>query len=481
MLLESRLEEAWSSLVMTSEADAAAEAVEGGSGNESAAAGVCPVCLGCLQHCLRHDAISKVADAVREFGYELRSFTLAFSLPVQQLVRERAAWLHAAAISGAGISVMGPSGNKNGVKEAHGPPFEAIVDVKEVLRWAVTDELSKQLGVPMDGASPLMVQLGVAHAPSEGEHHSFVRMLHPAESGYNKRKRNAHGQPPEEDSIRVVRSALSRDRSDNLLKTSALCPPPIPTVPCSVSVSVDRDAVTLTGRYRKYSRMLPQSPWIVEGGRKCAGSVAECITDLAVPLFGASEGKFHSAGREDVDVRMLGTGRPFMVELLAPRTPYRTAAQIAELQENINACGLIEIEGLRECSHAVVSSIMKEGEEAHRKDYRCVVCLSRTLTPADIEKINSTRELVTKQLTPMRVLHRRTLMIRERTIHRLDAVVLGPRMLQLDLTTQAGTYVKEFVHGDFGRTDPSLGSLLGCEADIMQLDVTGLTEVDEVS
>ena len=37
--------------------------------------------------------------------------------------------------------------------------------------------------------------------------------------------------------------------------------------------------------------------------------------------------------------------------------------------------------------------------------------------------------------------------------------------------TQAGTYIKEIVHGDFGRTEPSLCTLLGCECDILQLDV----------
>jgi tRNA pseudouridine synthase 10 len=37
---------------------------------------------------------------------------------------------------------------------------------------------------------------------------------------------------------------------------------------------------------------------------------------------------------------------------------------------------------------------------------------------------------------------------------------------------QAGTYIKEFVHGDLGRTTPSMGSILGCRAEIIQLDVT---------
>ena len=68
-------------------------------------------------------------------------------------------------------------------------------------------------------------------------------------------------------------------------------------------------------------------------------------------------------------------------------------------------------------------------------------------------------------------------MVRERTIHKLVATRLSSRFLQLDLTTQAGTYVKEFVHGDFGRTQPNVGALLGCEADIIQLDVMGLQEM----
>lgn len=44
----------------------------------------------------------------------------------------------------------------------------------------------------------------------------------------------------------------------------------------------------------------------------------------------------------------------------------------------------------------------------------------------------------------------------------------------LHLKTQAGTYVKEFVHGDFGRTKPSISDLLQKEVDILALDVTSI-------
>ena len=44
-------------------------------------------------------------------------------------------------------------------------------------------------------------------------------------------------------------------------------------------------------------------------------------------------------------------------------------------------------------------------------------------------------------------------------------------VFKLRLATQAGTYVKEFVHSDFNRTKPSIQSLLGVDTDILALDV----------
>eukprot|EP00455_Lapot_gusevi_P005154 TRINITY_DN12170_c0_g1_i2.p1 TRINITY_DN12170_c0_g1~~TRINITY_DN12170_c0_g1_i2.p1 ORF type:complete len:107 (-),score=32.95 TRINITY_DN12170_c0_g1_i2:28-318(-) len=78
------------------------------------------------------------------------------------------------------------------------------------------------------------------------------------------------------------------------------------------------------------------------------------------------------------------------------------------------------------------------------------------------------------QKTPLRVLHRRVLMSRKKVIHSLRYELINPHFLYLNLVTQAGTYIKEFVHGDRGRTSPSFGSLLGCDADILQLDVVKL-------
>lgn len=42
--------------------------------------------------------------------------------------------------------------------------------------------------------------------------------------------------------------------------------------------------------------------------------------------------------------------------------------------------------------------------------------------------------------------------------------------------SHTGTYIKEFVHGDLGRTLPNIGSLINNAADIFQLDVLKIYE-----
>lgn len=49
-----------------------------------------------------------------------------------------------------------------------------------------------------------------------------------------------------------------------------------------------------------------------------------------------------------------------------------------------------------------------------------------------------------------------------------------PKLIVLDIVTQAGTYVKELVHGEFGRTAPSIAKIINMEIDIAFLDVMNI-------
>jgi len=120
------------------------------------------------------------------------------------------------------------------------------------------------------------------------------------------------------------------------------------------------------------------------------------------------------------------------------------------------------------------TSILKQGEEDKQKRY-VAVCWSRNpITDEQMSELAAIKDLTLQQKTPIRVLHRRPLATRERTIYNVSAQLINAedrRHFLLFLKTQAGTYIKEFVHGDFGRTVPSLGNLLKTECDILQLDV----------
>ena len=131
---------------------------------------------------------------------------------------------------------------------------------------------------------------------------------------------------------------------------------------------------------------------------------------------------------------------------------------------------------------------MKEGEDAKRKTYRALCVISKEFSIDWVkEKLEAITDLELAQHTPIRVLHRRADAKRLRTVYYMKVesppmtslpegkvkIESNPehQMFCLTLATQAGTYVKEFVHGDFGRTEPNVAQILGCDVDIIALDV----------
>jgi len=119
------------------------------------------------------------------------------------------------------------------------------------------------------------------------------------------------------------------------------------------------------------------------------------------------------------------------------------------------------------------SNQIKEGEEEKTKCYEALCYTNTQIDQNELDQKFSlvSNPLIIEQKTPIRVLHRRTVMTRQRSITALSAVIVDPYHFRLRLTTQAGAYVKEFVHGDFGRTKPNLTIILDRFVDILELDV----------
>tara|TARA_B100001287_G_scaffold111482_1_gene93980 strand:+ start:37 stop:786 length:750 start_codon:yes stop_codon:yes gene_type:complete len=83
------------------------------------------------------------------------------------------------------------------------------------------------------------------------------------------------------------------------------------------------------------------------------------------------------------------------------------------------------------------------------------------------------------QRTPERVAHRRADKIRKRKVIEtsnptIDSDADGNMIAEFSLRCESGTYVKETVHGDGGRTQPSIASLIKAKCTVEWLDVADI-------
>jgi tRNA pseudouridine synthase 10 len=246
-------------------------------------------------------------------------------------------------------------------------------------------------------------------------------------------------------------------------------------------VRVQVNPLFVAGRYRKLVRDLPQSKWFCSscrgrGCEKCGGTwklYSESVEELSSkPLLEAAQGTetfFHASGREDIDARMLGSGRPFVIEVSKPKKRFVDLKQI-EAQINIGAVGRVEVSGLRFTTKDVVRRL-KKGESA-QKEYSLLAEFESELSDKDLRTIEERLSgSCIKQQTPLRVLHRRADLIREKYIYKVKVKKVSLNRALMEIRCQGGLYVKELVSGDEGRTVPNVSDLLGNRAKTLKLDV----------
>ena len=240
-----------------------------------------------------------------------------------------------------------------------------------------------------------------------------------------------------------------------------------------------KDPLYIKGNYNKYSREIGQSPWEINGERVCVSSVEEEMKFIVINKYEAEDLKFSAGGREDRDVRMLGGGRPFMMEIINPKK--NMEKEIKKIEEEINNTSkFIKVNNLEICNKEY-TEIIKKAEVNKTKIYTCFVWAQKIITDEDINKLNSLKNLELCQKTPIRVLHRRSLMDRKKIVYEMKAERISDHFMILDVVASAGTYIKEFVHSDLMRTEPSIKSLLDCDIDILQLDVRDLILFDKIN
>ncbi len=257
----------------------------------------------------------------------------------------------------------------------------------------------------------------------------------------------------------------------------------------SFSIQLLLRSVFIYGRYKKFLRGIPQTRWPChnckdEGcklcnftGKQYETSVEELISPEFIKKSVAESSKFHGAGREDIDVRMLGTGRPFILEL---KNPKLRSLDLVELLDKVNIINKDKVEIINleytDKNHVIK---MKENAENTKKTYKAIAESSKEVGITVFqEKLNQLKNIFENktidQRTPQRVAHRRADKIRDKKIYNIEGKFLKSNLFEFLIETQGGTYIKELISGDEGRTSPSFSEILEVPLKCIELDVLNI-------
>ncbi|KAI9326714.1 hypothetical protein BDR26DRAFT_843438 [Obelidium mucronatum] len=434
-------------------------------------AGACPACLDLLAAPSLCAAVENAVARLRgEVWRGAKTFCVSVRIPISRAIHARP---DAAALL---------DRNPVLIDSIDGMEFRIMpnqIDVKEVLKQLLVERLESALpNLKFDPKSDLLLEIGYDHPETDSEYEFMTEI---EKCGLTVRK-----------SRKVGNTHIEGARWDHLIKAAKLLTReefiengylPLRELqsPCVMrEFRFLHSSIWLAGRYNKYQRTISNSRMEVNGIRLAPESVQELIGAHVDAFFHSDTHRFSSSGREDVDVLMLGTGRPFFFEVVNPRILDATKQEIIELEKKVNesCAGKVHIRYLQIVSKSDTRHL-KDSAATKKKSYTTLIKLSSPVSLLQLQQVSDIKELQLKQQTPVRVQNSRSDLMRDKVIHEMtfrpevvEAGVDKFDLIRMDLVTSAGTYVKEFVHGDGGRTAPSVKELLLVDsAIVVALDV----------
>ncbi|MBQ7928275.1 MAG: tRNA pseudouridine(54/55) synthase Pus10 [Methanobrevibacter sp.] len=249
-------------------------------------------------------------------------------------------------------------------------------------------------------------------------------------------------------------------------------------------VRIQINPLYIEGKYNKFKRGIPQTKWPCtkckgrgceecnHTGKQYPESVEELISEHFLKLTKGKEAKFHGAGREDIDVLMLGSGRPFVLEIKEPKI---RNLDLAKLEEEINKIneGKTAYHNLHLCERRRKAEIKQSSPDTY-KVYQALVKCDGAFDMNKLEELTKLDEI--RQQTPLRVLRRRADKVRIKHVIDLSYEIIDDTHFNMIIKTEGGLYIKELISGDEGRSHPNVGEILGVNAVCEQLDVIEVSE-----
>lgn len=216
--------------------------------------------------------------------------------------------------------------------------------------------------------------------------------------------------------------------------------------------------------YQKLKPGIPQTKWHI---KRYETSVEEEIGKTLLTITKGIGHSFHGCGREDVDVITIGKGRPFVIEV---KNPKKRRINLKRSQMLINKNS--QLVKVKKLTYAPKEKIIELKLAKPDKVYQVKITLEKPTPKERLKRASKNlTNIIIKQQTPTRVLERRYDKLRKKKIYYFKLINYHPINPIFEIKSESGTYIKELIHGDKGRTIPSLAEILNQKIQVKQLVV----------
>uniref|UniRef100_A0A914PUI3 tRNA pseudouridine(55) synthase n=1 Tax=Panagrolaimus davidi TaxID=227884 RepID=A0A914PUI3_9BILA len=240
----------------------------------------CCLCFGILEPSIYEGIIEKTKEEYTKNGFDGKNFVLAVNFPVSQLVRELFIQ-----------KIMDKKWNEMMMSPKSRLTYNLMAKFRQdgTLRPSLAGDLTATVTFENNEFVQRDSEFFLCHKPA-----GFLN------AGSRKRK------IIDDEEItglftKVKVQNLVDQLSLDIIKAFVFTSP---SKPLDIAVEFQRDILYIGGRYCKFSRSLPQSPWTPnpETPKIVGNSVAEKISSPMQEYFRCDSTKFIASGREDVDV-----------------------------------------------------------------------------------------------------------------------------------------------------------------------------------
>ncbi|WP_291998986.1 tRNA pseudouridine(54/55) synthase Pus10 [Caldivirga sp.] len=212
------------------------------------------------------------------------------------------------------------------------------------------------------------------------------------------------------------------------------------------SVSVEVMPVYIEARYRKLIRGIPQV-----GDASVASVAKETVIELK-PL----DVVLHFAGVEGPEVRVLGLGRPMVIEAIRPLS--------RNIREGTIIKNGVQLLNLKAAGKVQVREIKSKAGEL-RRVYRVLVKLYGNVNDEQLKSLEdyfSNRQIRQSMGRGKRV----------KLIYGLKVIPVSGSVLELIIDTQGGFSIRRFITSE--GTEPSISGTLGVKVIPIEVDILGI-------